>query len=225
MWATVILAALEHKRQTGRGQFIDGSSFAGCLDILGTAIPDYSANANVQTRRGNRHLAAAPHGVYRCQGEDRWCAIAVFSDQKWQSFCQVLGNPAWTSEERFSTLLGRLENADELDQLVEDWTRQQKAENIALELQKARVAAEVVKNIKDLHEDPQLIHREHFWEPEEPGFELFTFEAPPARLSKTPAVFQRRSPFLGEHNDYVFSELLGIDAKEYAQLVEEKVIF
>lgn len=225
MWGTLVLAALEYRRRTGKGQFIDGSSFEGCLDVLDTAIADYSVNKRVLKRRGNRHPAAAPHGVYRCQGDERWCAIAIFNDAEWQSFCQVLGNPAWTSEERFSTLVRRLEHVDQLDQLVEEWSREQRAEDIMLKLQQAGVAAAVVGNTKDLYEDPQLIHREHFWEPPEPGLEPFTFEAPPARLSKTPAYLQRRFPLVGEHNDYVFRELLGLDSKEFAQLVEEEVIF
>ena len=119
----------------------------------------------------------------------------------------------------------RLENVDELDQLVEEWTREQRAEDVMIRLQEAGVAADVVKNIQDLAQDPQLIHRGHFWNSDEPDFKGFTFEAPSARLSETPARFQRRSPIMGEHNDYVISELLGIDAEEHAQLVEEEVIF
>jgi len=224
MYAVQIMAALEYRSRTGKGQFIDGSSFEGCLDVLDTAITDYSVNGRVLKRRGNRHPAVAPHGVYQCQGDERWCAIAVFSDAEWQSFARVL-NLTWTSEARFSTLLGRLENVDALDHLVEEWTRPQQAEDVALKLQRAGIAAEVVKNIKDLHEDAQLTYRKHYWEPEEPGLAPFTFESPSARLSKTPARFQRRYPLLGEHNDYVFRELLGLDAEEYTQLIEEKVVY
>ncbi len=224
MYVVQIIAALEYRSRTGKGQFIDGSSFEGCLDALDTALTDYSVNGRVLSRRGNRHSLAAPHGVYQCQGEQRWCTIAVFNDAEWQSFCNVLGNPGWTSQAKFSTLLGRLENVDELDQLVQEWTRSQQAEDVALKLQQAGIAAEVVKNIKDLHEDAQLTYRNHYWEPEEPGLEAFTFESPSARLSKTPARFQRRYPLLGEHNDYVFRELLGLDLQEYNRLIEEEVI-
>lgn len=227
LWALVILAALEYRRRTGKGQFIDASSLEGGLDILDTAIADYSVNRRTLKRSGNRHPAASPHGVYRCRGDDRWCAIAVFNDEEWRGFCQVLGNPAWTTEERFSTLVKRLGNVDEMDRLVEEWTKEQQAEDIMLKFQQAGVAAGVVENIRDLHEDPQLIDRGHFWNPGEPGLEPFTFEAPPARLSRTPAHLQRRYPLMGEHNDYVFGELLGLDlhSKEYGQLVEERVIY
>lgn len=225
MWASVILTALVYRRKTGKGQFIDGSSLEGGLDILDTAVADYSVNQRILTRQGNRHSVAAPHGVYRCQGNDRWCAIAVFTDEEWQNFCQVLGNPNWTAEERFSTLIGRLGNVDELERLVEQWTREQLAEDVAVKLQKAGIAAEVVKNIEDLHKDPQLAHREHFWKPEDPSLEACTFEAPSAKLSKTPARFQRPGPLLGEHSEYVCRELLGLEPEEYARLLEDKVIY
>ncbi len=225
LWATVILAALEFRRRTGKGQFVDASSFEACLDVLDTAILDYNVNQHVQTRRGNHHQAAAPHGVYRCQGEERWCAIAVFTDAEWQSFSRVIGNPDWTKQARFATLLGRVEHADELDRLVESWTSGQIVEDVVLKLQAAGVAAGVVKNVKDSYVDPQLAHREHYWKPEQPGWESFTFEAPSARLSKTPPRFMRPAPLLGEHNDYVFFDLLKMSPEEYTQLVDEKVIY
>ncbi|MBI2858320.1 MAG: CoA transferase, partial [Chloroflexi bacterium] len=205
--------------------FIDASSFEGCLDILDTAITEYSVNGRIQTRHGNRHPAMAPHGVYRCLGEDRWCAIAVRTDSDWEAFCQAAGKPSWITDRRFSTLIDRLRNVCELDRLVEEWTQGQTAEDVMVKLQNTGVAASVVKNIKDLHQDPQLAYRGHFWQTDEAGMEKFTFEAPPARLSKTPARFRRRFPMLGEHNDYVYFDLLGLSSEEYAQLVEEKVIF
>ncbi len=225
MYAIIVIAALEYRRQTGKGQFIDGSSFEGGLDILDTAVTDYVVNGRALTRRGNRHPSASPHGVYRCLGEDRWCAISVFGDKEWQSFCRVLGNPPWAAEKRFTTLLGRLEHAEELDLLVQEWTSKQIAEDVMLKLQRAGIAAGVAANAKDVYEDPQLAHRKHFWDTDEPGMETFTFEAPAALLSKTPASLQRRAPFMGEHNDYVFRELMGLSEGEYTKLVEEKVIY
>ncbi|MBM2824721.1 MAG: putative acyl-CoA transferase/carnitine dehydratase [Dehalococcoidales bacterium] len=225
MYVAVVMAALEYHRRTGKGQFIDGSSFEGCLDILHTAVADYGVNGRVLQRRGNHHPAAAPHGVYRCQGEERWCAIAVSNDEEWQSFCQVIGRPAWTSEARFSTLLGRMDNVEELDKLVEQWSITQKAEDAMLKLQQAGVAASVVENAQDMYENPQFLARGHFWQPEEPGLERYTFEDTPARLSKTPSRYQRHFPLMGEHNDYVLNGLLGLSHEEISHLVEEKVVY
>lgn len=224
MWAIVILSALQYRRRTGRGQFIDGSSFEGCLDVLDTAIADYDVNGRILRRRGNRHPAAAPHGVFRCKGDERWCAISVFSDDEWKSLCGVLGNPAWTEEMKFSTTLGRLENVEELEKLLEEWTKEQTAEEVMSKLQAVGVPAGVAQNIGDLHRDPQLAYRGHFWAVDEPALQQCTFEAPSARLSKTPPRFQRPGPILGEHNDYVFLDLLGLDSDEYGHLVVEGVI-
>lgn len=226
LWATVILAALEHRSQTGRGQYIDGSSFEGTLDILDTAIADFGANGRELKRRGNRHPASAPHGVYPCHGQDRWCAISVFTDEEWDRFVQIPGSPAWANEERFSSLLGRLNNVDELDRLVGEWTQGQTAEDLMLRLQQAGIAAGVVKNSKDIYEDQQMAHRDHYWNPPQgEDLEAFTFEAPAARLSVTPARYQRRYPLMGEHNDYVLFDLLHLSSEEYVQLLEEKVIY
>ncbi len=224
MWTSVLIAALIHHRDTGRGQFIDGSSFEGCLDVLDTAVTDYTANGRVLTRRGNRHTAAAPHGVYRCLGEDRWVAISVFNDDEWQALCRAMGSPEWARQPAFATVTGRLDNVSELDRLIEDWTCNRDAGEIMLQLQAAGVRAGLVADIEDLHRDPQLVHRQHYWEPAEPGTEKFTFEAPAARLSETPARFQRRGPYMGEHNDYVYFKLLGLSREEYSSLLAEGVL-
>ncbi len=224
MWVSVIIAALEYRRRTGKGMFIDAATFQGCLDILDTSVLDYSANGRVATRRGNRHPAAAPHGVYRCQGDERWAAIAVFNDAEWTALRKLMGEPAWSKQEKFATLLGRLRNVDELDQKMETWTSTQVAEDVMHKLQQAGVSAGVVMNAKDLYEDPHLAAREHWWESKEEGMQPFTFEAPSAKLSATPAVFQRRFPLMGEHSDYVYSELLKLTPEEQAKLIEEGVI-
>lgn len=226
LWATVILAALEYRSQTGKGQYIDGSSFEGTMDILDSAIADFSANGRELNRRGNRHPAAAPHGVYPCQGEDRWCAITIFTDEEWERFANLPGSPAWAKEGRWSNLLERVNNVDELDRMVGEWTRVYMAEDLMLTLQNAGISAGVVKNSRDIYEDPQMAHRDHYWKPPQgEDLEAFTFEAPAARLSLTPARYQRRYPLMGEHNDYVLFDLLNISSEEYAQLLEEKVIY
>jgi benzylsuccinate CoA-transferase BbsF subunit len=224
VWSCVILAALEYRRRTGKGQFIDASSLEGCLDILDTAVADYSVNKRILKRQGNRSQTSAPHGVFRCKGNERWCALAISNEQDWQNFCREIGNPSWVRERRFETTEARRDHADELEPLIEDWTLQFSAEEIMHKLQAAGVAAGVVENIKDLFEDPQLAFREHFWESKQPGMEAYTFEAPSARLTKTPGQFQRPGPLMGEHNDYVFSELLKLKDDDYNQLVVNGII-
>ncbi len=109
-----ILAALHYKKRTGKGQYIELAQFESSLGWMETMILDYTVNKRIQSASGNRLTYAAPHGVYRCKGDDRWCAITVFTEEKWKLFCDVIGNPPWTLEERFATLLRRKENEESL---------------------------------------------------------------------------------------------------------------
>ena len=110
-----ILAALIYRRRTGKGQYLDMSQYENSVHFIAPQILDYAANNRVAERMGNQCAYAAPHNAYRCVGDDRWCVIAAFSDEEWQSFCRVIGNPSWTADTGFSTLAGRKQNETELD--------------------------------------------------------------------------------------------------------------
>ncbi|MBI2851228.1 MAG: CoA transferase [Chloroflexi bacterium] len=217
-----IMAALEYRRQTGKGQFLDMSQYEPGLQFMAPAILDYSVNQRVAGRMGNECSYAAPHNAYRCQGEDRWCAISIFTDEEWQSFCRVLGNPALAGDPRFATLLDRKENEEELDRLVNKWTGSRTAEEVMSVMQAAGVAAGLVETVEDqVVHDPQLKARRFFWEmgPPEPGKDPAS-EQPYYRLS----LRVRQGPTLGQHNDYVFKKVLGLSDAEIAELVKERVI-
>lgn len=219
-----ILAALDYRRRTGKGQFLDMSQNESGIQFMAPLILDYTVNRRVANRMGNQYAYAAPHNAYRCIGEDRWCAISVFTDEEWRSFCQVIENPALAGDPRFATLLARKENEEELDRLVNEWTVNHTPEAVMALMQEAGVAAGVVANAQDqAQNDPQLKHRHFFWEVERPGG---TFLSPPGircLLSKTECDL-KPAPKLGEHNDYVYKELLGLSDKEIADLVKEGVI-
>ena len=121
---------------------------------------DYTLNGRERDRMGNRHPAAAPHGVYPCRGEDRWCTIACQTDAEWEALCRVMGSPPWSSEDRFATLLGRKAHEDELDSLVSLWTEGWDAYDLMRTLQQAGVPAGVVQTTQDLFDDPQVAWRE-----------------------------------------------------------------
>src|SRR3989442_4080904 len=110
-----IIAALDYRRRTGRGQHLDMAQLEVALYFLAPPLLDYALSGREPQRAGNRHAAAAPHGAYSCQGEDRWCTIACMTDAHWQALCQAMGHPAWTREDRFATLLGRKAHEDELE--------------------------------------------------------------------------------------------------------------
>jgi benzylsuccinate CoA-transferase BbsF subunit len=219
-----LLSALEYRRKTGEGQYIDVSQVEAMAGLLGDAILDYTVRGEEVEPVGNSSTEAAPHGVYRCQGDDRWCAIAVFTDEEWQGFKRALGNPPWAEDKRFATLAGRLKHSEELDRLVEDWTKERTAEEAMALLQRQGVAAGVVQDASDLAEDPQLKERGFFIELDHPELGKTVSDAVPIRLSDTPARYTRAAPIQGRDNNYVYRELLGMSEDEIDKLREQGVI-
>jgi len=219
-----LLGALEYRQRTGEGQYIDVSQVEAMASLSGDAILDYTVNDRPVEPVGNSSTEAAPHGVYRCGGDDRWCAIAVFTDDEWRGFKRALGNPPWVEAQRFATLSGRLENIEELDRLVEGWTSEHTAEEVMALLQEQGVAAGVVQDASDLAEDPQLKARGFFIELDHPELGKTISDAAPIRLSDTPARYIRAAPILGQDNDYVYGELLGMNGDEVAELSEQGIV-
>ena len=221
--AVAILGALEYRRRTGKGQYIENSQVECSIDFQGPWILDYRINRKSNQRQGNQNADAAPHGAYRCKGEDRWCAIAVATDEEWKLFCRVMGDPPWSKESKFSTHLGRKGNEDQLDRLVEEWTVQYSAEEVEEKMQRGGVSAKVVKNWADMRQDPQLGHRGHFQEMNHTEIGPHTYETFGFHLSKTPGGPQKAAPCLGEHNELVCTQILRLSHQEFAQLIAEGI--
>ena len=220
-----IMAALEYRRQTGKGQYLDMSQFENAVHFMSALALDYQANGRAVGRIGNQCEYAAPHNAYRCVGVDRWCTIAVFTDQEWRSFCDVIGNPDWTKDPKFAGLSGRKDNEQELDMHVEDWSRDKTAEEVMTLMQNAGVPAGVVETGEDLlDKDPQFKHRNTFVQLDHPDGGKYRTQAGPHFLLSKTKFDVRRAPRLGEHNEYVFKEILGIPGDEYEKLVKEGVI-
>jgi len=160
--AVAVLMALHWRQVTGRGQYIDVAQNEALTCTIGDAIMGYTLNRKVQGRRGNRHPFMAPHGCYRCQGDDMWAVIAISSDEEWQSFSRAIGSPAWTREERFADSLGRWQHQDELDKLIEAWTAEREHYQVMHLLQAAGVRAAPVLTAPELLSDPHLGERGFF---------------------------------------------------------------
>ncbi len=224
--AIATLAALRYRNRTGKGQLIEVAQVESSACVIGTAILDYTANGRVGMRAGNRLPHAAPHGAYPCQGDDRWCVIAVFTDDEWRALCRAIGDPEWAREERFATLQGRKENENELDALIEGWTATRCAEEVMETLQAAGVPAGVVQSAQDvLENDAHLKARGHYVYLDHPEAGRTAYDGPGFRLSKTPGRLLSPAPCLGEHTAFVCQEVLGMDDEEMAQLVMENVLF
>jgi benzylsuccinate CoA-transferase BbsF subunit len=220
-----IMAALEYRRRTGKGMYLDVSQYENGLQYMGPLILDWEVNRRTNYREGNKCSYAAPHNAYRCEGDDRWCAIAVFTDKEWQSFCKVIGKRALAKDPKFNTLLARKQNEEELDRLITEWTVSHTAEEVMNLMQAAGVAAGVVETGEDLMDkDPQLKARNFFRELEYPGVGKYHSQTGPHFLMSKYDYEMKQSPLMGEHNEYVFKQLLGIPNDEYDKLVKEGVI-
>ncbi|TES84898.1 MAG: CoA transferase [Dehalococcoidia bacterium] len=205
-----LLGAFEYRRRTGEGQYIDISQVEAMASLLGDAIipPKESALS----------------GVYRCRGDDRWCALAVTTDDEWRGFKKALGNPPWAEDKSFATLTNRLKNKKVLDDLVGEWIQKHTAEEAMSLLQKQGVAAGVVQSARDLAQDPQLKHRGFFVELDHPEMGKTISDATPIRLSDSPPRYRLPAPLLGQDNNYVYGELLGMSRAELAKLKEQGVL-
>lgn len=217
-----IVSALDYRRKTGRGQYIDASQFECVIPLLTPVILELEGNGADAGRIGNRSRYGAPHGVYRCLGDDRWCAISVFTEQEWENFCKALGHPDLAHASRFATLTERLKNHDELDRIVESWTMTRRAEEVTEILQSAGVACGVVQTGRDLANDPQLKHDGFYRRVDHPGTGSFSYSGMAAQLSRTPYEISR-APNLGEHNELVCRNIVGLSDDEFVSLLGQEV--
>jgi crotonobetainyl-CoA:carnitine CoA-transferase CaiB-like acyl-CoA transferase len=223
--AFAIVMALNIRRKTGQGQYIDLSSSEYLAAMIGDQLMDYAMNGRSPTRMGNHDAIMAPHNCYRCKGEDKWISIAVATDLEWESLCKAMGNPEWTHEATFADAYSRWQNQDRLDSLLQDWTQNYDAYELMKLLQGGGVAAMPSVNASELFSDPHNVARENIVEVQHPVIGKKMVIAPPWKMSETPATIQRTAPLLGEHNDYVLGDLLGLSEDEIAQLMEEKVVY
>ncbi len=222
--ASAIMLALWHRRHTGKGQYIDLAQIEAATCMLGEVILDYSINKREPQRIGNRHRFMAPQGCYRCKGDDMWVGITVANDEEWQVFIEAIGNPPWTKEERFADQLNRWKNQDELDKLIGEWTIQHNHYEVMHILQRAGVAAGAALNAREVLSDPQLRERKYFVEQTHPEAGTHLYPGFPVKLSRTPASFRRPAPCIGQHNDHVLGEILGLSRDEIAQLNKDRVV-
>jgi len=222
--AVAILAALDYRQRTGKGNHVDTAQYETGLQYLAPILLDYKVNGTVAGRNANRDPHASPHGAYPCRGNDSWCAISVSSETEWQALCGAIGNFSWTADARFASHGARKQHEDELDKKLGEWTSGFTARELMEKLQAAGVKAGNVNTMKDVYSDPQLAQRPQWVELDHPEIGKMHYQRPPFLLDKTPPGPQKRDPLLGEHNDYFYRELLRLSDQEYRQLVDEKVI-
>jgi len=226
MGAFAILCALHHRDRTGVGQHIDYSQQEAVMQMVGPAFMDYAMNGRVAAPMGNRHplLPAAPHGVFPCAGEDRWVSIAVLSDAEWRGLVAAMDGLDWATAPELATAAGRAERIDDVHERVAAWTAAHDDRELAARLQRHGVAAAPVLNVADLLADPHYRARGTFIEVQHPlGFRETIYGAY-VKTSRTEA-HVRTGPRMGQDNDHVFTELLGLTDERYRELIAAQVIY
>jgi benzylsuccinate CoA-transferase BbsF subunit len=222
--SAALIAALEYRDRTGKGQLIDLAQFETALYFFLPGLLDAAANDREPVRNGNAVAYAAPHNVYPCKGKERWCTIAVANDAQWAALCKAIGKPDLAADPRFDTLQHRKENESVVDAVIEAWTIDQAPEVVMAVLQAAGVPAGIVENAADIFEDPQLRARGLFWPMEHSEIGMFTHLGSSMVLSKTPAQASTPSPCMGEHNEYVITKILGKTDEEFIELLAAGVL-
>jgi len=215
--AIAVLAALERRARTGAGCTIDLSQYEAGLQFLTPTILEFAANGRIPGRAGNADAVAAPHGVYRCAGADRWVALSVWTDPEWQALCALTGISGPP------TAAGRRAERAALDQAIEGWTRSRERDDVVTRLRDAGVRAAPVLSIPELFSDPQLTHRGMWPAVTHPAIGPMHVMAPPFRLSATPSVQERPGPTVGADNDHVFGTILGLSPDERRTLQRDGV--
>ena len=220
-----ILAALDYQRRTGQGIHLDLSQLETSLHFLAPLLLDYTANGREQQRQGNRDAGAAPHGVYPCQGQDRWLALACPTEAQWQALRNLAephGGPLHAPA--FDTLPDRKANEDALDALIAQWTAQHRRRPLMQRLMDAGIPAGMVNDPRDLFDDPQLQHRQHFRWLEHPEIGPYATDRSEFDLSLTPGSLDAPAPLLGQHTEHFLREIIGLSRDEYESLANDGVL-
>ena len=214
-----LLAALDHRRRTGEGQFIDQGQMESALHFLAPELLDVQVSGHRARRAGNLHPSAAPHDAYPCAGVDQWCAIAVETDEQWQALRAFLGHPAWAADPALDSAEGRVAHRSRIDAELGAVTARHDARRLMLDLQAAGVPAGMVERSSDHLEDPQLAHRRFFRRLDHPEMGEVPYEGHQFAVSGYDNGPRRPAPCLGEHTYEVLTDILGLDDDEVAEVL------
>lgn len=218
-----ILAALHYRSLTGKGQLIDISHFEITSKAM-VGLIDYAMNGRVTARMGNRDATMAPQGCYPCLGDDKWVVITIADNDDWKKFGEALGDPEWCLDPRFATIEGRQQHHDELDKLIAVWTSCHDRYQVMSLLQAAGIAAAPVLYPGELLTDTHYAERGFFEKSVHPYAGTWLLPGMLCKMSHTPCGTRSPAPLLGEHNRYVYQELLGLSDDEIAELTEKGII-
>jgi benzylsuccinate CoA-transferase BbsF subunit len=223
--AFAVQTALYHREKYNKGQHIEVAQIESLLSTMPEPLMEQSLNQRSLTSVGNRNTMMSVHNNYPCKGEDKWVSIAILTDAEWECFCSALGDPSWIKEDDFSDAHKREVNRKKLDQLIGEWTITKTPYEVMEILQNAGVAAAPCADTEDRFSDPHLQERQNIVNIEHPVTGLDFVPNVVCNLSETPGEIRRPAPMLGEHNNYVYGELLGLPKEKIKQYIEDKIIY
>ena len=212
--SVLLAAAIDHRHRTGQGCYLDVAQIETALHFLGPELMDLQLNGVSATRDGNRSRFFAPQGCYLCNEEDRWCAIAVDTDEQWYNLCRVIGQPDLMDRLKHHT--DRLEAHDEIDSLISAWTAGLDAREVMQKLQGEGIPAGVVQRSSDLLRDPQNQHRSFYRYLVHPVMGEVPYAGHQYKISNYENGPRGPAPMLGEHSFEVLSEVLKCSDEEIA---------
>ena len=219
-----VLVALYQRNRTGEGQWVDISQVEAFMPHLSRPFMDHVMNGRPFTPMGNRDHHMAPHGCYRCSGEDDWVVITVSSDSEWRALVRAMGDPAWAGEQAFSDTLSRHRNQDTLDRHIQEWTRTRHKTAVMDTLQRAGVPAQAVLDDEDLYSDPHLAARGFFQRVQHPVIGDHRYPGYLWNLGRYSRPVDIPPATYGEHNRFVYGTLLGMSAEEITDLERQGII-
>ena len=222
-----VMASLIHRARTGQGMWIDLAMYQVGVTFIGEGLLDYAYNGRPARRPGNRHSFMSPHGCYPCLGADKWVALAVRDETEWHSFCQVIGQPGLAGDPRFVDAVTRYKHQDELDAIITGWTSGLSQYEVMWELQEWGVPAGPVLDAKQLLADPHFRSRDFFEKVEhspDTRLGIREYVSRGWKLPRNTVQIRGPAPSLGEGNEYVLGEVLGLGRPEVQRLRDEGVI-
>jgi crotonobetainyl-CoA:carnitine CoA-transferase CaiB-like acyl-CoA transferase len=218
------LAALHHRERTGAGQFVDVSQIDSAASTLGEPLLDYQLSGSVAGPQGNAHTRFAPHGTFAAAGEECWLTLAVRDEDEWRALCEVVGREDWAGDPSLASPAQRRARSWEIDAGIAEWCAQQERDAAAEKLSAAGVPASAILELEERNEHPHFATRGLTLQHEFEDFDPCRIYGTPWLLSETPAALTCKTPALGEHNDYVFRELLGLGDDEIERLKADGVL-
>jgi len=218
------LAALHHRERTGAGQFVDVSQIDSAASTLGEPLLDYQLSGSVAGPQGNAHSRFAPHGTFAAGGEERWLTLAARDEDEWQALCGVIDREDWAGDAALAGPVQRRARSEEIHAVIADWCAEQDRDAAVEALSAAGVPAAAILELEERNEHPHFAARGLTLQHDFEDFDACRIYATPWLLSETPAALIRKTPALGEHNDRVFRERLGLGDDEIERLKADGVL-